>query len=862
MSVAFRPAALPCVVAVALTARFASAQFAAATIDSSTLSGMSARTLSEVLAGRVPSVTVLRSSGTLGAGSRVRMRGGSGLVIPREPLLVIDGVRVDASQKSLGIDIGGQTPSRLDDIPLDDVARIEALPGPVAAALYGTDAAGGVIVVTTKRGTAGRSHWSSYAESGFASDATSYPANFATGPPDFGNGTCTRADAATGTCTPGPLSRWNPIESASPFRTGIRLAGGANASGGWDGLRYYFGGMVASDQGPLAPNDQHRHAARATIELDPMPAVHLVLRGSLVGGRTTFPVGDTEGALYAGLMGNTADDPARRGYYFNDAATIASVDARQRIARSLGSVEATWSPVRWLTARGLVGREIVRRDDSEMVPMAVAYGDPSRDGPFMIHGATGRDLRTTVDLGVTAAYSLGSRVRGTTSAGIERLTQSFRARDSLNLFLGLPSTGGSSLLQSHASTRVAAVLATQQVDWGPRHLIVGIRRDDGDRRQFLKAATYWSANGSWALADEPFFHRSRAVDGLTLRAGYGVAGDSRPLARVLSSAFVVLPPPAVGIPAPTLASFAPERVSELELGLDASSREHRVTLGATWYRQRSGTSYERGCCVGPFFYDDQGSWHTTGIELVLGATFHRSSTTRLDSRATFATMRNRYDGGSSRQSRTLDDRWFSGGRRRLVPGYPIAGVWGRPTVGRDANGDGVIVSSEIALQRDSVYVGSSIPSRQAGLATSFTFLRWLTLAAQADYVGGFKSLDATESYRCGLRTCAALYSPDASVSDQTRAVAPFQQSTAYYESADFVRLRELSLTWVLAPDWSRRHGLDQLALTVAGRNLFLSTGYSGLDPEVNALGQSSFGATEFFTLPVPRTVVVRLAVQR
>ena len=197
------------------------------------------------------------SSGVLGAGSRVRLRGGYGLILPRESLLVIDGVRADGSQSSLGIDVGGQSPSRLDDIPLEDIDRIEVLPGPAAAAAYGANSAGGVILVTTKRGVVGPAQWRSHVEGGVSNDAGRYPDNVATGPPSYGDSACTRAGAAAGECVAGLISRWNPLERASPFRTGVRVAGGASVSGGSERLRYYVSGEGSRDAGPLAPNDQH-----------------------------------------------------------------------------------------------------------------------------------------------------------------------------------------------------------------------------------------------------------------------------------------------------------------------------------------------------------------------------------------------------------------------------------------------------------------------------------------------------------------------------------------------------------------------------------------------------------------------------
>jgi hypothetical protein len=198
----------------------------------------------------------------------------------------------------------------------------------------------------------------------------------------------------------------------------------------------------------------------------------------------------------------------------------------------------------------------------------------------------------------------------------------------------------------------------------------------------------------------------------------------------------------------------------------------------------------------------------------------------------------------------------------LVRGYPIGGVWSRPVTARDANADGVIDATEISRSTDSSYVGPSIATREAALATSFRVFRRVTLSTHLDYRGGFQSLNLTERFRCELRICAGLYDPQASVSEQTRAIVASTDGSGFTERGDFVRLREVAVTWVLAPGWSRRAGLSELALTVAGRNLMTLTGYSGLDPEVNYAGQSTFGTTEFLTLPVPRTLLIRLSMRR
>ncbi len=128
-----------------------------ATIDASTLKNAPVVNISEALAAREPGVSVLPSGGLAGEGARIRIRGIASLSQANEPIVYIDGVRVDRSG-GFGDYIGtggGGTPSRLDDINPDAIDHIEILKGAAAATLYGTEASAGVIQVFTKAGTRG-----------------------------------------------------------------------------------------------------------------------------------------------------------------------------------------------------------------------------------------------------------------------------------------------------------------------------------------------------------------------------------------------------------------------------------------------------------------------------------------------------------------------------------------------------------------------------------------------------------------------------------------------------------------------------------------------------------------------------------
>ena len=119
----------------------------------------------------MPGLTVVHSSGVPGDPSRLRLRGVSSPTLNNDPIIIVNGVRVYSNQsdprnnnlapaQTGGAGVGGYAaPSPLDQIDPNSIETIEVFKGPSASALYGSDAANGVIVITTKRGRAGPAHW-------------------------------------------------------------------------------------------------------------------------------------------------------------------------------------------------------------------------------------------------------------------------------------------------------------------------------------------------------------------------------------------------------------------------------------------------------------------------------------------------------------------------------------------------------------------------------------------------------------------------------------------------------------------------------------------------------------------------------
>jgi len=134
--------------------------------------------VTDLLIAKAAGVDVLPGTVT-GAPSRVRIRGTNSLSLSNEPVYFLDGIRVTSQNRSSGVcDVGCAPPSRINDLNPEDFESIDVVKGPAASALYGTDAANGVVLITTKHGSPGKARWNVYAEQGAIKDYNDYPAAF------------------------------------------------------------------------------------------------------------------------------------------------------------------------------------------------------------------------------------------------------------------------------------------------------------------------------------------------------------------------------------------------------------------------------------------------------------------------------------------------------------------------------------------------------------------------------------------------------------------------------------------------------------------------------------------------------------
>ncbi|MGH7540228.1 MAG: TonB-dependent receptor plug domain-containing protein, partial [Gemmatimonadota bacterium] len=389
---------------------------AVATIDGDVVDEAPITQFSDLLTGRAAGVQVLTSGGTTGAGGRVRIRGSSSVSLGNEPLIYVDGARISSDPAQFFQDLtGGQAPSRLEDINPEDIESIEIVRGPSAATLYGTEAANGVIRITTKRGVEGQGRWRFWAEGGLLSDDNDYPDNFRG--VDADGETCSLIAVAAGSCTQVGIERFNLLrdEGTSPFDTGLRQQYGGNVSGGVSGFSYFASGEWEKEEGVLPANELQRVNLRGNFGTRPLDNLELSISTGYVSSDVTFPQNDnnTLGFHLNGLFGGTTPD----SWFAFSPEELTEIDVEQDVERFTGSATGAWDPFAWLGVRGSAGIDAISREDSNFFPTGAIQAFGLETGLRIADRF--QTFNYTVDLSGTTDFDLNPWLNSQTSVGLQ-----------------------------------------------------------------------------------------------------------------------------------------------------------------------------------------------------------------------------------------------------------------------------------------------------------------------------------------------------------------------------------------------------------------------------------------------------------
>ncbi len=789
-------------------------------------------TIGDVLNSRIAGVTVNGGMQT-GAGIRIRIRGTSSLSLTNNPIYVIDGIRVEGATGSSSLSVGGTTASRVGDLNPEEIESIEVVRGPSAATLYGTDAANGVIVITTKKGIAGRTQWTYYTEQTAITDRNDYPTAFRAWRTDTvaaNNSTrsntaqCFLSQVVAGVCAQDSVTSFNlhEDEETTPYGVGYRQQHGLQLRGGTETIRYFLHGEWEDEDGVTKlpefeqrylasrglslrdeqedPNHLRRITARANIGFAPRDNVDVAVNAGYTTQDMRLPRSDDSGT--AGIAANTFGGPGFK-YNLNSAGDtlygwreftprdVFETVTTQGIERLIGSASSNWRATHWLTLRGNVGVDFIQRLETQLCRFSECALAAERRG-FKADNRTNFFLYT-LDASGTATRQLTDVLESQTTAGLQLHRNVFTRNgiqgDTLppgatTVTAGATKTGDEATTES----RTLGAFVEQRFAFRDRLFVTGAIRSDRNSAfgAEFKTVFYPKASLSWVLSEEPFFSAPGWMDQFRFRAAYGASGvqpgttDAVPF--YLTARTIGESGEASGVVFTALGNreLKPERSTEFEVGVDGSFWGNRLSAEVTYYHKVS-----KDALVQRTMPPSLGTGgHTTAT----------GGTTRFEN---LGEVRNRgwemlfdaqmvdldaFGWNLTLNGATNDNKLVSLGgippiisssTLRQVEGYPLNGWWSRRLTGyNDANRDGIIALSEITVSDSVEFHGHSAPRREAAITNTFSFLqRRVRLAAMMDYRGGHLIYNNTERIRCASRfNCAGLLSRNASLFEQARTV--------------------------------------------------------------------------------------------
>ncbi|RMH12569.1 MAG: SusC/RagA family TonB-linked outer membrane protein [Gemmatimonadetes bacterium] len=836
-----------------------------------------AASIENFMQGKIAGAYIEQNSGAPGGGIQVRLRGVSTINGELEPLYVIDGVVASNVSIANGLNVvsvsaGGSNASsqddpvnRIADINPNDIERIEILKGASASALYGSRAANGVVLITTKRGRSGQR------QIRFTQRFGTFDLNN-----KFGFRKWTRDEAIDAglvdATTAGqyfradgqPINNFD-LEELLAGRNALSWESDASISGGDADTRYFLSATWKDDAGIIDHTGFERQGIRLNLNQNFGDRFRLntstnLLRSKAERGLTN---NDNSGTSYYMVFPFTPSFvdlrkqpdgtfPANPFERSNPLQTVELFQNDEIVWRLLTSVSAEYDLYQGerhgLQVLGTAGVDFFTQKNILFAPPELQF-EPNDGlaGTSALSNSTNRDITLTGNLVYT--YNTDD-FASTATFGVqyEDRDQDIARTVARGLTAGQPNVNAgvqTSVNQFRSIVRDLGFFLQEELLLLDERLLVsaGIRADrssvNADPNNF-----FWYPK---AAASYRFDNLTDWLDGLKLRVAWGESGNQpmygqkfTPLiatSNINSIAGVVV----AGITGDP--GLKPERQREIEGGVDLTLFDGNAQVEITAF-QKNITDLILQRTVAPSTgFGTQvfngGEARVRGLEIGVFATPIQRGDFSWVSRTTY--FRD--------YSKVLDlpvPAFETGGfgtglgAFRIEEGASLTQIVS--TVGQDANGDPIVKN-----------VGDATPDFRIGFSNTFTWGNW-ELGSVLDWSHGATVINLTR-----LLADAGQNSADFNANVRTRTLSDADKTQVelgdgnfrftnwvqgndtrgYIEDGSYLKIRELSLSYNLPQAWVRGvlgQAVESGRISVSGRNLFTFTDYTGVDPEVSNFG--------------------------
>lgn len=639
-------------------------------VDGAQISNAVTSSAIDALSGRVAGMVVSKPSGTPGAGTYITIRGRKTISGSSEPLYVVDGIVIDnTSITDQHFQSGAiQMSNRAVDLSSDDIENIEVLKGPSASALYGSLAANGVIIITTKKARPGSGEGGKATAVMFSAsmDRNENGGRSATEIIQSKYGQLGTGSLSWGALLPADTPKYNHIEELlTPHYSNDQSI---SFSGGMPEFSYFISGSRNDVNGLIDNSNLLKHNLRANLTLVPFSTVTVKNNTNFLDISNSLP---QDGSNVDGLMlgalrtppefnNTTVTNPDgtqhRYAGYDNPLWSVANNHFNNDLTRFMNSTEASWTPVDWLLVSGRLGMD--KYDQLNLERLAVgSRGSDNAQG--FIGQSRYQSSNVNLDFNATGTFKPMEDLSSQLSIGSQTIWANYSSTGAtssttLPFFDQIAAGATKDATSSRAETKLLGIYAQLNSTYLERYtLTLAVRRDGsstfGTSDQFHY---YPKASFALQLPTEDWGLKSDFISSIKVRGGYGEAGSpSLPGAyatNFLYSTFgnndgwqrttnagrngmIGIRQAGGDYNALFVAgnsSISPEISIEREIGLDVGFWQNRISLEATFYHTNINNMILNIPVPGSSGFDDQlknaGSMWNEGVEVSLNASPLRS----------------------------------------------------------------------------------------------------------------------------------------------------------------------------------------------------------------------------------------------
>lgn len=831
-------------------------------VGSEAIEASPARRIDELLQSKLPGAQIRMTSGQSGTTSIIRTRGITSVNQNSTPVIYVDGVRVDNLNTiaTIGLNVSGvrsqgAATSALADLPLDNIERVEFIPGGAATTLYGSDAANGVIQIFTKRGTAG--------------------------------GTKAYIEANVGYDTPQTQFHFFDRTSDLIYRNGFTQAYSGGLDGGNENITYSVSGNIRAAESQRIFGDNRAFGLRngvaaylgdkaryqGTVSYNQSNAPRF--RNGNSGGYNALWLLEDGRSFTLGFDNNIDSlndtDYAELKTFIQNAEALQNINVFTRSWTT--SHTLSYDPIPALKTNITFGVNNRFSKESEVVTNQFLIATKSFPAGTTDRGFINNYERNytgfTFNVGAQHSGGIGNDLSIITSVGAQlfRNDDAQVAYQATNVRDGALTVAGAGITTSNdIAYRVAnyGVFGQTNISLKERYTVeLGLRADKNTAfGQNTGAQTYPKVGLVYALSEEPWF-RSRIstdlVSDIRLRAAYGVAGQfPTPFANDRTIAFDAFNgKQSATFGQPGNSELKPERTATLEYGVDIGLFENAATFGIGYYSSSTTDALINAPPAPSTGLPSQlrniGEISNKGFELRATLTPISRPGLRLTLNAAYNTLKNRVEDLQGTPPFAISGYGASTVQGIVEEGYPVGYLRGNLAT-FDANGN---VTNVEALQ----YLGTPTADKFGSFGATLNLGERVTLSMAGDYQAGAQqqSFDRAFRFLYGLKNTDD-YVPAAAVEQYgSRAATWLQVMNLWVEDTDYLTIRTLTADYRLGERFLPAFATDaRVAVSVTNPWRWTASHW---DPETDLAtaggqGGAAVGGYNYATDSAPRTFLL------